>query len=297
MSMTTNNTTGHSGASYYCMPLSGVVREKPLGFIVGECVRYIVDSTSTTFSNVFGNYDNEKTLLNRIETNSTSFTNINCDLQCNKQFVLEAVRVNGLVLEYALQFQNDEAVVIAAVANKVEAFKFASHGLQTSNKFLQKLEILTDRTLSELQRVIGIDSQQQEKFPEIREACYQWAIHSEADKKEIKCTLEGVDVTIIFTRMVWTKNKEEIKIPNRINVSSDDSRIKALFKKYLWQTDPAYFPNWDKRLWVFRNDPNVLLSAVQYELRFFQSEELLRSQLADDVKSKADEESRFCIIA
>lgn len=122
----------------------------------------------------------------------------------------------------------------------------------------------------------------QKNFREVSDECYAWTMHSDDGKKEIKCNLNGIDVLIIFTRMVWSDHKGVIT-PNRMNVGSTNPIIEALFKEHLWQPKP--YPNWDERLWVFKNNPNVSLPHVQYELRFFPSEDSLNNQLANESPS------------
>lgn len=123
----------------------------------------------------------------------------------------------------------------------------------------------------------------QKSFSEISKECFARSVHSEEPQKEMKCNLNAVDVTIIFTRMHVDKG---IKIPNRINVCPNTASIIDLFKKHLHQLDSL--PNEDKRLWVFQDYSHVNIAFFQYELRFFADETALKSQLAEDVKSKTE---------
>lgn len=130
-------------------------------------------------------------------------------------------------------------------------------------------------------------------FREFTTDCYLWSMYSDDSKKEIQCNLNGVDVKIILTRMVLTQS-DQVKIPNRINVVSNDPRIQDIFNLFMWQ--PKSYPNWDDQLWVFRNDPNIGLPTLHYELRFFSSEELLNSKFDDENKVIIDEKFYSCTI-
>jgi hypothetical protein len=121
----------------------------------------------------------------------------------------------------------------------------------------------------------------QKSFKEVWDECYNWSIHATEREKKMQCNLKGLDVTIIFTRMVYDDN-EGLKVPNRINISSADPKIVNLFKKKLCQ--PKSIPNWDERLWVNLYDTNITLPHLQYELRFFSSENELMHCLNDNSK-------------
>lgn len=131
-----------------------------------------------------------------------------------------------------------------------------------------------------------------ESFREIDTHCYQWATRSKENTKEIISNLNGIDVTIILTRMVVTP-LECVKVPNRMYVSPDRPEIISIFNEYLCQ--PSHWPNWDKRLWVFKNNPNVNSPVVQFALQFFSNVEEIRSQI--EKEDHMETYHKYCTIS
>ena len=70
-----------------------------------------------------------------------------------------------------------------------------------------------------------------------------------------------------------------IKIPHRINVSSNDKKIEDVFKKHMKQPPLSIVPYWNPNLWLFKNETNILCESFQYELRFFADEVTMNTQL------------------
>ena len=129
MSMATNQMSGCSSQNVYCTQYSTCldgVQEKHPAYIMGQCLRAVMDKSYSIFSNIFGSNTDYEGILNCLKDNAREFSALSCDLQNDKEFVLRAVRVNGLVLEYACAFQGDQDVVQAAVENTQEASKFAT---------------------------------------------------------------------------------------------------------------------------------------------------------------------------
>merc|ERR1712039_112689 len=59
--------------------------------------------------------------------------------QDDKDVVLEAVSQNGLVLQYAYKFQEDQDIVLAAVKKDLKALEHASDELKKDYHFLQRI--------------------------------------------------------------------------------------------------------------------------------------------------------------
>jgi hypothetical protein len=93
--------------------------------------------------------------------------------------------------------------------------------------------------------------------------------------KEYRCPLNGMDVLIIFSNLLW-KNHNDPLIPSRINVSTHNTEIEQIFKQCLVQPT---IKNWNKDLWVFRNNHKIGYQPFQYQIRFFPNEEALHRQI------------------
>lgn len=117
----------------------------------------------------------------------------------------------------------------------------------------------------------------------------QWSLTTGDSKKNIKYDIEGVPVTVVFTRMLFKERK--LAIPNRISICTSNPRIEEIFKKNLWQPI-QYFSNWDRNVWIFTDELNITHVHLQFELRFFTDPSQLNKQL--DIDEKIKKENHLC---
>lgn len=127
-------------------------------------------------------------------------------------------------------------------------------------------------------------------FTEFQEQCYSW-LHSEGKEptRKINYNLENRDIKIIFLRRRMDYSTDDM-INNTINISTQAANIQNLFKTYLTQPDlsdthgrkPA---NWDKsKLYVFPYEYSIHNPTLQFELRFFENETSMDSQVNIEVE-------------
>jgi hypothetical protein len=110
----------------------------------------------------------------------------------------------------------------------------------------------------------------------ISDFCYNMSLDQTEPKTLLQGNLSGVDVTIVFTRMVWTESAGVI-VPSRINIAPEISKIVNLFKMNMDQLDISANP-----LFVFKNHQNIEMECFQYEVRYFPDETALNAQLVTD---------------
>ena len=68
---------------------------------------------------------------------SFTFQFVSPELKKDREFVLEVLEINGLVLEYVSpEFQADPKLVLAAVKQNAEAFQFVSQKLKENREFV-----------------------------------------------------------------------------------------------------------------------------------------------------------------
>ena len=86
-------------------------------------------------------YTNKNQFINVLKKFQHSFTFqfVSPELKKNREFVLEVLKINGLVLEYVSpEFQADREVVLEAVKQNGDAFEFASQKLKENREFVLK---------------------------------------------------------------------------------------------------------------------------------------------------------------
>lgn len=109
-----------------------------------------------------------------------------------------------------------------------------------------------------------------------------WSQYMNDSTRKIHCSLGEFPVTVVFTRMLF--KGEKLAIPNRINVSHDDPKIKEAFTKHVWKPIP-YFPDWNQNVWIFKDEKDLSHFHMQFELRFFPDDSSLNRQLEEEERT------------
>ncbi len=84
-------------------------------------------------------YTNKNQFINVLKKFQHSFTFrfVSPELKKNREFVLEVLKINGLVLEYVSpEFQADPELVLEAVKQNGDAFEFVSQKLKENREFV-----------------------------------------------------------------------------------------------------------------------------------------------------------------